>query len=378
MKKKIKLMIITPYFYPKIGGLENYAYNISKGLMKSYNYEIIVITSNHEKSKEYKEENLDGMKVYRLPRQFKVSNTPISFKWKNQIKEIIEKEKPNIINAHTPVPFISDVACRIAHKKGIPFLLTYHTGSMKKENAFIKNLIINFYESRYLKRTINYSTIIISTSNWVKESFINKYKDSRIITPAVNIRESLNQINNLELLFVGSLNKTEDYKGLKYLFEAIKNVKKTIPKIKLTVVGEGDNRKFYENQVKELDLSLNVQFKGALFKEDLFNEYKKTSIFVHPSYFDNFPIVLLEAMSYKKPLIGSRVGAIPDIIEDGVNGLLIAPKDPQALANAITKILENPKLAKKMGEKGYKKVKENFTWDISTKKMNKLVLEVLN
>ena len=72
IKRKIKLLVVTPYFYPKVGGAENYEKSILNILMNLYNYEIVVITSNHE-SKEYKEENLEGMKIYRLPYQLKIS-----------------------------------------------------------------------------------------------------------------------------------------------------------------------------------------------------------------------------------------------------------------------------------------------------------------
>src|SRR3989344_8783646 len=109
-----KIMFVTPYFYPKIGGLENYAYNIAKGLKKKYDWEVVVVTSNHEQPHKYKEEKIDGMKVYRLPRWFKVSNTPINPMWYFMIKKIIKKERPNIINAHTPVPFMADMAAMAA------------------------------------------------------------------------------------------------------------------------------------------------------------------------------------------------------------------------------------------------------------------------
>src|SRR3989344_789930 len=161
MKNK-KIMVVTPYFYPKIGGLENYAFNISKGL-KKYGWEVVVITSNHE-SNTYKEEIIEGMKIYRLPRQFKLSNTPISFKWKEQIKDIIQKEKPNVINAHSPVPFIADVSARIAHKLNIPFILTYHNDLVKD------NPLLNFVAKAYYwilgNKTLNLSNKIIATSKY--------------------------------------------------------------------------------------------------------------------------------------------------------------------------------------------------------------------
>jgi len=367
MKNKIKLMIVTPYFYPKIGGLENYAFNIAKGLMKDYGYEIVIITSNHE-SKEYKEETLEGMKIYRLPYQFKVSNTPISFKWKKQITEIIQKEQPDIINAHSPVPFISDVACRVAHKLKIPFYLTYHAGSMKKGNSFSKNIIINFYESIILKKTLVYSNKIICCSDFVKKEFLKDFRldcstinpgiDSKLFNPAKIQKQKRN------VLFIGNFSKDYDWKGLDYLIESIKQ----IGDVHLTVIGEGEKEKIQ-----------NVEFKGIKKDQELVLEIQKCNLLVLPSISsaESFGMVLIEAMACKKPVIGSNIGGIPYVIDDGKNGLLVPPKDSQALAEAIIKILSNPKLAKQMGENGYKKVKEYFTWDISTKKMSNLIKGVL-
>ena len=134
---------------------------------------------------------------------------------------------------------------------------------------------------------------------------------------------------------------------------------------------------FYKNLAKELGLELNVEFRGALYGKNLMDEYGKTSLFIHPSCFDNFPIVILEAMSCKKPVIATRIGGIPKIIDDGKNGLLVPPKDSEALAKTIIKILENPKLAKKIGKAGYKKIKENITWDVKAEEMSKVIGEIL-
>ena len=123
----MKIMIVAPYFYPKIGGMENYAYNIGKGLKEKYGWEVVVVTSNHEERK-YKEEQMDGMKIYRLPFWFKISNTPINPMWLFSIHKIQKEEHPDIINAHSPVPFISDITSLIAGK--IPLVTTYHSGSM--------------------------------------------------------------------------------------------------------------------------------------------------------------------------------------------------------------------------------------------------------
>jgi len=368
-----KFLVVTPYFYPKIGGAENYAYNISKGL-KKYGWEIVVVTSNHE-ANEYKEETLEGMKVYRLPRQFKISNTPISFKWKKQIKEIIKEEKPNVINAHTPVPFISDVTSRIAHKLKIPFVLTYHAGSMKKERS-IFNLLIWIYENIFLKRTLDNSEKVICSSDFVKNDFLRKYfKKTTTITPGVDLnlfKPSKYNLRN-EILFVGSINKSEEYKSLEVLIKSILNVKSNIKDIKLIIVGSGDLVNYYKELIKKLDLRRNIIFTGNLYGNKLVKTYQSSNILILPSTKESFGMVLIEAMACKKPVIGSDIEGIPYVIDNGKDGLLVPPRNPKKLAEAIIKILKDPRLAKQMGENGYKKVKENFTLDTQINKMNEIL-----
>lgn len=370
-------MIVTPYFYPKVGGLENYAYHIAKGLEDKYDWEIVVITSNHEEKKD-RIEKLNNIKIYRLSKWFNISNTPINPMWHLQIKNIIKKEKPDMINAHTPVPFISDATGRVCGD--IPFILTYHTGSMMLKGKLLKDLLIKFYESSILKITLKKAEKIICSSDFVRVDFLKDYSKKTItITPGVDINRFTPGIvdSKNKILFVAGLKKAEKYKGLEYLLSAVNIIKKNIKDAKLTVVGEGDCIIYYKKLCKDLGIEQNVDFKGKLIGKKLVEQYQKTNVFVLPSLYDNCPLVLLEAMACKKPVIGSNVGGIPYLIDNGKNGLIVPPKDSESLAKAIIKTLNNPQLAKKMGENGYKKVKENFTWEKQIKKTNELFRDII-
>src|ERR1700722_7739443 len=142
----MKIMIVAPYFYPNIGGMETYIYAICIGLKEKYNCDIVVVTCSQKRGG-YSVENINGMKVYRLPYLFKISNTPINPLWYFTVKKIIKQEKPDVINAHAPVPFLSDIALRA--KGDMPYVLTYHAGSMKK-NKLLVDMLIGFYENSFL------------------------------------------------------------------------------------------------------------------------------------------------------------------------------------------------------------------------------------
>ncbi len=379
----MKIMVVTPYFFPHIGGVQNYAYNISKGLKDKYKWKIVIITSNREEKK-YIEEKIDGIKIYRLSRWFKISNTPINPMWYFQIKNIIKKEKPDVINAHTPVPFISDVAARICNN--IPFILTYQN-DLTKGNIFL-NLLCKLYYFAIGNDTLNISDKIIASSKYYAQNstYLKKYfKEIGIVPPGVDVLKFNLNVNKGYLkkkygnhhfaLFVGQLDKSHIHKGINYLLDAISLVKKEFENIVLLVVGKGDNIKNYKNSAQKLSIEKNVIFTGFVPIDRLPEYYAGSNVTILPTLnnSEGFGMVLIEAGACGKPVIGTSVGGIPLVISDQKTGLLVPPKDPEALAKAIIKILKNPKLAKKMGENGYKKVKENFTWDKQIEKTKKII-----
>lgn len=375
--KTIKLLVVTPYFYPDAGGVANHTYNLYKKMANKP--KIAVITSGKENK--ITKEKIANMRVYKLPASFKISNTPMSLKWKKQIKEIIEKENPDAIMGHMPVTFICDIALSIALKKKIPFIIKYHHGGSMKKGEFPIDVLIWIYETIFLKRILKKSSKIAVSSEFVKKDFMKEYSEKVItITPAVDmdVFKPKNTSSKNNLLFVANLKKSEYYKGLNFLLEAIKIVKKQIPEIRLTIVGDGDYTNFYKSMVNDMSLEKNVSFSGRLSGIELTKKYQNTNILVLPSLFEATPNVLLEAMACKKPVIGTKVGGIPYVIDNGKDGLLVPQKDSQALADAIIKILSNPKLAKQMGENGYKKVKENFTWNKKADETMALFKKVLN
>jgi glycosyltransferase involved in cell wall biosynthesis len=365
----MKILIVAPYFYPNIGGMETYIYNLGVGLKEKYNSEVVVVTSNQKEGK-YSVENIQGMKVYRLPYLFKLSNTPINPFWYFAVKKIIKFEKPDVINAHAPVPFMSDIALRA--KGNLPYILTYHAGSMKK-NKVVTDMIIGLYERFFLNTIFIKSDKIITTFSPKIFPLLDTYEKKIIqISPAIdiNIFKAKKSMVKNTLLYVGRIEKTSEWKGIAYLLDAVAIVKKDMPDIKLVLVGSGDSLEDYKNYAKTHGLSRNTKFVGMLHGKSLAKQYNDTNVLILPSTSnaESFGIVLIEAMACKKPVIGSRVGGIPYVIDNGENGLLVEPKNTQQLAHTITTLLKNSTLAKRLGENGYKKVIEKFTLEKQLRK----------
>src|SRR6266480_6927360 len=231
----MKILFITPHFLPSLGGVESYVFNISLELKQVHQFEVVVVTTNTIGKKQTMEE-YRGIKVYRLPVWLRVSNTPINPLWYFSLKRIIREEKPDIINSHQPVMFIGDMVAFLSGK--IPFVLTYHAGTMKKKK-FPIDIIIYLYEKFVLPHTAKKATKIICASNFVKNTILQKYaRKSTVIHPGVdpsvykpnpNVRRKENLI-----LFIAGRKNMYSMKGLYYLIEALK----TLPETQLCIVGE--------------------------------------------------------------------------------------------------------------------------------------------
>ncbi len=348
---KVKLLLVTPYFPPQSGGLEIYAFNIAQGLVQTYDYEVVVVTSNPDGKKQIIEDYC-GLKVYRLPIMLRIANTPINPIWYLTIKRIIRAEKPDIINSHQPVPFIGDLTAFLAGN--IPFVLTYHFGTMRKKK-FLLDILIFLYEIIILPHTARKASRIICASNFVRDTILKKYTlKSTVIQPGVDIslfkpNPAIKRDKNL-ILFICRYKNMHKMKGLYYLIDAIKE----LPAVTLRIIGEkGD---FADKRVISA---------GIKQGKDLVGEIQKASVLVLPSTtnMEGFGMVLLEAMACQTPVIGTRIGGIPEVIRDGIDGFIVPINDRNALALAISKILANKELATRMGHSGEAKVKEKFTWD---------------
>jgi glycosyltransferase involved in cell wall biosynthesis len=370
-----KLMIVCAHFFPRVGGAEAYVLNIIKFLNEKYDVDVVVVCSASDDNY-YKEEYLHGIKVYRIPYSFKISSTPINIFWTDMLNSIIDKEMPDILNGHLPVPYIADIAARIANKKNIPYVLTYHN-DLTGYNPIVR-LLSRCYYTFIGNKTLEISKKIVVTSPFYASSslYIRKYTDKlEIISPGVdtniyNILDNMDKDRN-SILFVGQLNKESQHKGLSYLLDAINIIRHSIPTVKLIVVGKGNYVDHYKMLVRSMGLTDNVKFMGLRQGKELAMCYNRSAVLVLPSYnrAEGFGMVLIEAQACGTPAIGTMIGGIPYAVKDGETGILVHPKNSKMLADAILKIITNENLLKEMGRKGCKRVREEFSWEKSSDKM---------
>jgi rhamnosyl/mannosyltransferase len=123
-----------------------------------------------------------------------------------------------------------------------------------------------------------------------------------------------------------------------------------------------------------------VRFRGALRGAALVEAYQEASVVVLPSTTDAeaFGMTVIEAMACKKPVVGSRVGGVPFVIDDGRDGLLVPPADSDALARACVRLLRAPGLAAELGERGFAKVTRDYSWPARIEQYDEIFGQVLD
>jgi len=274
--------------------------------------------------------------------------------------KLVKREHFDIIHIHWPFPHI--VFGLFGRYAGRARLFSTFYGVeirwIKKKFPFLVPLF---------SLAINKSDVITAISSHTAGELSTVAKTKIEIIPfSTPITERSGKTTDAkQIIFVGRL---VERKGVKYLIEAFARIKDEV-KHNLVIIGEGPERKALEEQVKVLHLEKRVTFTGRISDRELHRSYEKCSFLVLPAVYDKkgdiegLGVVLIEAMSYRKPVIASRAGGITDIVEDGKNGFLVPPGDAAKLAGAMKTLANDDKLRSEMGGNAKKSIDEKFNWD---------------
>ncbi len=221
---------------------------------------------------------------------------------------------------------------------------------------------VNLLERKALKRL----SVLLANSNMTSKTISRAYEISteRINTVYLGMNVEIEPINKEienyrlsqpKLLIVGG---NIQRKGLPTLMEALRLLQEDYPDIKLQIVGKNQNIDKMKKMAKRLNIHDLTEFVGWVHPEKIQKYYKDASVFVMPSLMEGFGLVFLEAMAKGLPVIGGNVGGIPELIEDGKNGLLVTPRDPISLRNKIESLLKDKTLRRTLIHNGYDTIKE--------------------
>jgi glycosyltransferase involved in cell wall biosynthesis len=253
-------------------------------------------------------------------------------------------------------------------------------------------LFATFYglEIRWLKKKfasfvplfsvlINRCHVVTAISNHTAAELKNIVRRNIPVIPfSVSTRSKTGAITDDRIIMFAG--RSVERKGADYLIKAFASIKDEIPH-KLLIVGDGPERSSWEKLAHGLDHSHRIQFTGWISDKEINDCYRTCSFFVLPAVYDKhgdtegLGVVMIEAMSYAKPVIASKVGGITDVVEDGVSGYLVPPAEVAALAQAIKKLAIDPYLCQQMGRAAKKIIDDKFNWDRITERMISLYEE---
>lgn len=303
---------------------------------------------------------------------------------------LVKKEKIEIISVHWILPN-GLVAFIVSKLTGIPYTVTLPgTDTFLAKQFKIFGLIA--------KLIANHASGIFSNSPWhlnkIMKLGVNP-KISDVITYPVNtnkfkplkyrvksLRQKLNlKTTDLVILAVGRLVYK---KGFEYLIKAMGKITKKIPNAKLIIGGEGDLYIKLNNLIKQKRLDGKVRLLGVLPRDEIVYYYNLADIMVTPSIvdkegnIDGRPVVILESMACGKAQIVTNLPGVSDSLVNNENAILVPQKNPNALADAVTKLLLSSVLRKKMGEKNRRLATEQLSIKEVGKKYNHYFNEIIN
>jgi glycosyltransferase involved in cell wall biosynthesis len=298
-------------------------------------------------------------------------------------KHSLKKYNPNIVHLNPSLNWASIlrefIFLKIAKKQKFPVLLFIHGWRWSFFNKILKSNILKMIFTNYLQRA---DKILVLSYNFKRALIDLGINDEKIIISSIMIETNQYIPNRKDfnkpftVLFCSRLIKE---KGPFELLEAIPQVIKKYPETKFIFIGDGKCSLDLRNKAKKMSINDNVFFTGSKYNEEKIELFKKSHIFVLPSYSEGFPTVVLEAMAAGLPLIITPVGGLVDTMEDGRQGLIISTKIPDSkeIAEKIIYLIENPYLLKKISENNIREAKEKYDVKIVTEKITEIYSEIV-
>jgi len=408
----MKILHVTHCYHPSHGGVQWFFKNVSERLVKDYGDEVTVVTTNsyygpeklHFRKIEPEREVINGVNVIRFPfRRWHIKPLQLTMKTlkrlyipvprelsltvhgpiSSSMKKYLLQSNADVVGASSSnyrfmrLPlwkkcrFIYYGCIHFPHDEQAMSLTTSQLACIKASNLYLANTL--YEKERLVKLGVAASKIFVLGTGvdvdqlQAEAPAVAEYR-SRLGIP----------VNAIVAGYVGRIEKT---KNVMMLLEAFSSAATKNENLFLLLNGSSSSyMKMLEAYVATLPTHIanriiwNLDF-AAGEKAKVFNTI---DILVLPSNNESFGLVFLEAWACKKPVIGVAIGAVKNVVDQNEDGLLVNMNDPIDLEEKILALASDNELRKRLGENGYQKVMNHFTWDIITKKMRQCYLDAIN
>ena len=372
----MRVLQISNYYYPHIGGIEQVARNCSNALRR---HEVKVFCFNHEKKNSI--DNVDGVEIIRSGSFIKVDSQSLSFSYGKMLRKTVREFNPDCIIFHFPNPFAAHYLLKILKKNPEIKLIVYWHLDITKQKILGK--LFNGQTKALLKSA---ERVIATSPNYLEGSkYLSRYKDKCVIIPncvsaerafcsgcAAECAEIRKEYEGKIICF--ALGRHIPYKGMEYLVRASKLLD---DRFVVLIGGQGDLTQSLKDLAKD---DGKVRFLGRL-EEKYVNAYiQSCDIFCFPSITKNeaFGIALAEAMSFGKPSVTFTIhgSGVNYVSLNGVTGIEVENRNVEKYAQAIIALAENVDLREQYGKAAKLRVKELFTNERFDENIKKLIADL--
>jgi len=364
-------ILLTTDFPPAMGGISNYLFNVYRQFDLR---QMTLIAPQHPQA-----ERFDSAQTYSAKRFTTALDVP-GFRGAWQVWRMYAEAEKLVRRDRDVVLHCGHVNAAIAARKlkrryGTPYLLWTHALEIMDE--WLRTSILPAMLDADLVITNSEFTRAFVASAGVPQSRIVKIcpgADPIHFRPGLDsseLAQRLGLIARPTLLTVSRIVKANRYKGHDVVLRALSEVVRTVPDVGYVIVGDGDDLDYLNRLAVEYGVQENVIFAGRVSDAELPLLYNACDAFIMCSreertrrgiLAEGFGIALIEASACGKPVIAGRSGGIADAVQDGITGLLVNPVDTQEVASAIVRLLQEPDLAKRLGENGRRWVENEMNW----------------
>ena len=373
----MKIALVSPYDFAYPGGVVNHISCLEYYLTRM-GHEVKIVAPASKAIHTFDDRFIRIGTPRPIPASGSIARITLSPWLSSRIKEVLEREQFDICHLHEPLmPMLCTTVLRLTHT---PTVGTFHASGGKPWYSFgtpLGKLLLK----KWMHKLDGKIAVSPTARNYVRNHFpdeeytiIPNGIDSGHFHPEVPPIDAFKD-EKTNIVFVGRLEKR---KGMDYLLEAYKQVKKEMPDSRLIAVGPGTRlRHKYEKRIARNELN-DVTFVGYASYHDLPRYYKTADVICSPATGqESFGIVLLEAMAVSKPVVASNIEGYASVMTHNAEGLLVPPKNAIQLAEALLSLMQNESLRRQMGRRG-RETALQYDWENIAQRIFDFYLQVLN
>jgi phosphatidylinositol alpha-mannosyltransferase len=354
----VKIALVSPYDLSVPGGVNNHITRLAQNF-EQLGHEVRIIGPSADEAAPAGQNVIVIGKPRPIPVSGSMARITISLRLSGRVKEVLAEERFDVVHVHEPLmPILPIQFLRFSDAVNVG---TFHAAKEggNRFYSYTRALLRRFYRKLDGKIAVSPAAELLVSRYFpgyfnIIPNGIDVARFDEGVRPLPRLCD-----DRLNILFVGRMEKR---KGLGYLLRAYIHVKREMPNTRLIIVGEGRLRERYERFVRKADLD-DVLFTGYVSDEDLPRYYKSADVCCFPATGNESQgYVLLEAMAAGKPIVASNIEGYASVVTHGVEGWLALPKDAEALAVALVRVLADEGLRREMGQRARQSA-EQYRWD---------------